>query len=363
MIRILQVVSSLKKNGTETFIMNLFRKIDRRKIMFDFLIFNDDKDGYYAEAASLGSRIYYITPRKEGFFKYHADLDKFFRLHARDYTAIHKHDMSLSSIAPLFYAKKYGIEKRIMHMHGSNCSGLHNKLFHKINKYRLPGIVTDVLGCSEVANHWGYSQTLLLNVSKIIANGIDLNKYEFNPEERERIRNLYNIKESDLVLLHVGSLNEVKNHKFLIEIFSHLKNIKTSSKLFCIGTGKLLENLKNQAKTLGLKDHVIFLGHRDDVAAWMSASDILVFPSLHEGLPFVLIEAQSSHLPVVASSGVPLEAKVSDNYYCLDLKAGPKVWAEKIAILNKADRSKTSNPMIRKFDIETTVKQITEIYS
>ena len=151
MTRVLQVVAALKKNGTETFIMNIFRNIDRKNFMFDFLIFSDEKEGFYNEILELGGNIYHIPSRRDSWKEYHHQLDVFFSKHATKYDAVHMHGMSLTSLAPLYYAKKHGIKKRIFHIHASNCDGLHNKILHYLNQTRISHLATHFLGCSNQA--------------------------------------------------------------------------------------------------------------------------------------------------------------------------------------------------------------------
>ena len=163
MIKVLQITGQLARNGTETFIMNVFRNINRQKIMFDFLLFTQAiENGYYQEAESLGAKIYRLPERKSGVVKYWRALDRFFKEHAREYDAVHFNGNSFTSVTAVYYAKKYKIPIRIVHSHNSSTRGFHNKILHKLNKLFIHKIATDYLACSDRAAIWAYGNTVLV---------------------------------------------------------------------------------------------------------------------------------------------------------------------------------------------------------
>lgn len=362
MKRVLQVVSSLRKNGTETFIMNLFRNIDRSEVMFDFLVFNDDRSGFYEEIVSYGSRVFFLPPRRKDFFKYKKELISFFEKNASDYDAVHMHGMSLTTLLPLKLAKRYGIKKRIFHIHGSSCQGFHNKFLHGLNKMWINGLATDFLGCSQEALKWGFSHSKALIKSRVIPNGINLKKFKFDSRKRYDIRKELNI-EKETVIGHIGSFNPIKNHLFLLEIFKSYQRLNPNSVLILVGDGNLEFSIKQKINELALNDKVKILGRREDVENIYQAMDIFVFPSLHEGLGFVLIEAQANGLPALASTGVPPEVVLSDNVARYPLGKSADDWALKIAELVEIDRNQTTfNNRMEKFSIINTVKILNSIY-
>lgn len=361
MKRILHIVSHLKKNGTETFIMNIYRAINKSEFQFDFLTFSPNKEGYYQEIIELGGKVFFLPDRKQGFLNYHKELDTFFKKFSKIYDTIHFHVSSFSSVAPLFFAKKYGIPKRIVHVHSTNCTGLHNKILHRINRNRISTLGTDFLGCSNLACKWGYSTTPALKKSIVITNGIDLNTFYPDSASRDRIRKSLNIGDNPLIL-HVGTFNPIKNHKFLLESFSLLLNKMPGARLACVGDGKLLNEIKSLAISLGINDSVYFLGRRDDIPDLMRGADLFVLPSLYEGLGIVLIEAQACGLTSIASTGVPKETKINDSTSYISLKEGPGKWAEQM-ISMLSHREEALSPEIFKHSVQSTVNQILSIYS
>lgn len=362
MIKILQVVSSLKKNGTETFIMNAWHALDKKEITFDFLIFDNSKDGYYEEIVETESKVFILPSRKDGFFKYLSNLDNFFRTVSIEYEAIHFHCTSFTTIAPLYFAKKYGIKKRIAHIHGSNCRGFHNKVLHSINKQFIPFLSNIYLSCSSKASKWGYKTTRIFSKSEIIPNGINVEKFKFDYSKREKIREKLNLKSNAILLIHVGMLNPIKNHKFLIDIIKELKDQEINYKLICIGEGNQREYLENYAVSQRVSSLVSFLGHKNNIADFLSAADIFVFPSLHEGFGISLLEAQANGLPVLCSSGIPQEVNLSSNFNILDLKEGAKVWAKKISEIALQKNIREESPSIQDHSIATTINALRRIY-
>ncbi len=361
MIRILQIVSSLAMNGTETFIMNLFRNIDRSKVIFDFLVFSSGKEGFYDEIISLGGNVFFLPKRIDGIKNYHKALDTFFRQHAKDYDAVHYNVSSLTSVAPLTYALKHGIETRIVHCHNANCSGIHNKLFHRVNRFRINRLATNFLACSSAAAKWGYSFSGKIPETKVITNGITLSKFTFNKDIRIQYRKELGISDK-MVVLHIGTFNPIKNHSFLIDIFKEIKAIRQDAVLLSVGEGQLQQLTKAKAISLGIEKDVIFLGRRTDVANIMMASDVMIFPSLHEGLGIVVIEALAASLPCLVSTGVPQEVNVSNKIKFLPLSDGAREWAKQAISLASTNRDESVDDRLSAYSIENTVRQMEEIY-
>lgn len=362
MIYILHITKQLSRNGTETFIMNLFREAIKHNIFFDFLLLSNKKDGYYEEAIKLGAKIYHIPTRRTP-LKYYKALNSFFSKHSSKYRGVHFSGNSLSSIAPLIFAKKYLIPIRIYHSHNSSCHKLYNRIFHTINKFLLPIYATDGLACSQTALKWAYSHTSLEKRALIINNGIDLSMFKF----RQEIRNNMRIKlglNNKLVIGHIGRFVTEKNHKFIIEIFYELHKKNPNTYLLLIGAGELEHVIRYNIDLLGISDYVYFLGIRNDIPDLMMSMDLFLMPSLFEGLPFVLIEAQASGLPILASDIITHEVAVSPFCHFENLKKTAKTWADRIEELtiNQVDRFK-ANDYMKEYDSRMCMSKIFQIYN
>lgn len=361
MIKILQVLSSLSRNGTETFVMNVFRNLDRKKVMFDFLIYHHDPDGFEDEVKEMGGKVYFFTPRSRGLNKYRESLNQFFSEHGKEYVAVHYSSNSFTSILPLKIAKSYGIPVRISHSHNSNTTGLHNKIFHRFNRRRINKFATHYLACSEVAKEWGYRSTSVYSKSRIVKNGIDLKRFSYNPKEREEVRREFHIPQNAVVYGNTGNFRYQKNHVFLIDVFKTIVERRPDSLLMLVGDGELKPEIEEKVRENGIEDKVIFCGIRKDVDRILQAFDVYLFPSHFEGLPFALVEAQAAGLHVVTSTGVSNEVKLTDNILFLPLNK--EEWVEKALEVGAKERAsiKDSDP-IHEYDINVTAKYLIEIY-
>lgn len=359
MKKVLHITSSLKKNGTETFIMNVFRNIDRTKISFDFLVFSKDRDGFYEEAISLGAEVFYVPTRRNGLFLYYKSLNEFYRKNAYKYSAVHFSACSLTTILPIILAWKYKIPIRIVHAHNSGWSGLHNYILHFINKRIVPYFVTDKLACSTYAGKWFFGNKDFL----IVKNGIEINKYSYNAEIRKKYREDFKFDDS-FVIGHVGRFESEKNHMFMLNVFKELLNSCKNSKLVLVGTGSLFESVKKHSEILGISDKVVFTGQRNDVSCLLQAFDCFFMPSLYEGLPFVLVEAQCAGLPVVASDTISKESKLTEKFVLLDLNASKRIWVDNILKFTVNSRETNDKDIISKgYSITETIKIILSIYN
>lgn len=361
MRRILHITSSLDRNGTETFIMNVYRHIDRNRIQFDFLLFTQSTEGYYQEAEELGARIYRIPPRRNGFFSYCKNLYVFFKHNAVNYAGIHFCACSLTTILPVVYAMCFGIPIRIIHSHNTSWEGIHNYILHKINRLIIPFVATDFWACSKGAERWFYLP-FVRKRSVVIKNGIDIKKFSYKTLVRNEVRKELGLV-NEFVIGHVGRFSAVKNHAFLLELMQNILRYIPDAKLVLVGEGELKDHIEEQAKAMKIDEHILFLGLRSDVYNLLQAFDCFILPSLFEGLPFVLLEAQCSGLKVLTSDVVSTEARVTDNIYFLNLSGNMSEWIELIKSFIKYPRKDESSIIEKKgYSIEKVVEYISSVY-
>ena len=361
MHKVLFITSSLDRNGTETFIINVFRCIDREKYMFDFLLFTESINGYYNEVQKYGSKIYRLPARKDGLFKYKKKIKEFFELHSKEYTVIHWCGCSLTSILPIYYAYIFDIPIRIIHAHSSNVKGLHNRVLHCVNKMIISKIGTHFLACSQLAANFFFRGTRCYGKYLIIKNGINLDKFQYNVLIRNKFRKELGLVDK-FVIGHVGQFTKVKNHLFIIDIFVELLKREPSSVLLLLGVGEDLEIIKQKVIGLHLQDNVHFLGLREDVNRLLQTMDCFLFPSFYEGLPFALVEAQAAGLPAYTSTNVSREVNLTGNVHFFDLQNTAEEWAKKI-LLNKHIRNNVNDLIVRKgYSIRETVNKLINIY-
>lgn len=361
--RILQIVRELNMGGIQTFLMNVYRNIDRDKIQFDFLVDDLPKGFFEDEILSLGGKIYRVTPRKKSIRQNKKDLDEFFKKH-KEYQCVHFHCSNLSYIQPLVSAQKNKIPIRIMHSHSTNLpNSVVHKMLHIIHKRKLKSIVTDFLACSDLAGKWLYGRGVEPEKISLVRNGIKADDFLYNEEIRNEYRKKFEV-ENKVVFGNIGRFCEAKNHMFLLETFNLLKSKIPNAVLFLVGDGELHEQVFNKIDELNLKEVVFTLGARSDVSSILQALDYIIMPSKWEGFPVSLLEEQAAGLTCYVSDSVTRQAKINSNVYYLSLQDGCKKWSEKI-YTTYSDQSRITNVKAIKeqgYDISNTINMLEEIY-
>lgn len=360
MIRVLFISDYLNVAGTETFMMNVIRA-SGSDIKYDFLLNKESHNSYVDEANQRGCQIFVMPSRRKAPLKYLTKLYTFFKEHASYYDAVHWCGGVAADISGLIMAWLLGIPVRIVHAHNSSCTGLHVRILHNINKYLLPFICTDYMACSSLASKFFFGD----KDATIINNGIDLERYKYNQDIRCDYRNQFQISEDEFVIGHVGRFTEVKNQSFLVDILDRLISKEINVKLLLIGKGELLDLVQQKVNNLGLANRVVFLGERNDINNCMQAMDCFVMPSLYEGLPFVLVEAQAAGLPCVISSSINSDAILTPHVVQEDIENGVESWCSSIIRLTRDyKRQDTSNYLIEKgFSMFETARYLRTIYS
>lgn len=367
-IKVLYFVDRLLIGGIQTFILNNIKYIDRNKIEIDFLIL-DDGNTYDTEndLKKQGYNIYKLKNvwirKPTDYFKYFKKIDKFFKEH-HDYKVVHLHSSS-KNFYVLKSAKKYGIPVRIAHSHniGFQAKSKLQIMIGNLCKPLLKKYATDYFACSEIAGEWLFGKKeVQKNNVKVIQNAVDLKKFKFNEDTRNKIRKELGI-EDKLVIGHVGRFTTQKNHNFLIDIFNEIHKKNSNSVLMLVGTGEKEAEIHEKVKKLGLEESVLFIGFKNNVNEYMWAMDLFVFPSLFEGLGLVLIEAQATGMKCFTSKDVvPEEAKVSSLLQYISLNDSAKLWADEI-LKNKVVRNNKYKDIKEKgYDICDTGKELEEFY-
>lgn len=346
--------------GLTTVMMNYYRAIDKSKYKIDFASTNKELDETLkVEINANESKYFWLGDRKRNLCKYIREL--YFVLKNGEYQVIHVNANSATAAIELFIAKMVGVQIRIDHNHTSICN---HKILHKILYPLLNLSYTDAVACSEKAGKWIFKNKRYT----VLNNGIDTNKFRFNVEKRLNIRNLFGISEDTVVLGHVGKIYKPKNHDFLLHVFADYLKCNDSSVLLLVGDGELASEIKSLAKRLKIEEHVIFAGMQMDIAAYLSAMDIFIFPSLWEGLPLSLIEAQASGLNCIASENIDISANVTNRVKMLPINNGTTEWVNAINGSKKLDRDKSSEEQIQLlikggFDSVTNVEKLEGLYT
>lgn len=358
-IRVLHILQRMEAGGTQALLMNIYRKIDRIKVQFDFLVVYKEKQFYDDEIEQLGGHVYKLSFREDlNILKLNRDLKVFFQNH-KEYRVVHCHAYTIGYFC-ISAAKKAGIPVRIAHSH--NNETVHDyKYIPKLMMQRIfAGTATDLFACSEEAGKYLFKDRPF----KVLNNAIDSSKFVATETVRGEIRKELGL-EDKFVVGHVGRLHPQKNHTFLLDVFSEIKKKKPDGLLILVGTGPLEQEIRDKVKILGLDKDVLFLGNRKDMNRIYQAMDVFVFPSLFEGLGIVAVEAQAAGIPIVCSEGLPPETEITSLYKRLNLSDGTIKWADAAidASNNPIRHTNTQKYVIdARFDMSTTAGMMQNYY-
>ena len=363
-IRVLHVIGIMNRGGAETMIMNLYRHIDRSKVQFDFVENSSEPAVFDEEILSLGGRIF-RCPHYNGknHFTYVKWWNDFFKAHPKEYPIVHGHLGSTASIY-LSVAKKYGAYA-IAHSHSSGTDhSLHANLY-QIMSYNTRNVADYFFACSEAAGKERFgSKVVSGDHYAVLNNAIDVNRFSYNPSVRNAVRDELGIGQIQLVVGHIGRYTKEKNHEFILKIFSELKKMDSNARLLMVGDGTLRTHIMQMAEQASLSSDVIFTGVRSDVERLVQAMDVFVLPSLYEGLPVTMVEAQTAGLPCIISDKVPPECILTEGLVdIMTLSASPEAWAEKILAKRAIPRTdRRAEIAAHGFDITTEAVKLQEFY-
>lgn len=364
-IRVLQVLHILDRGGAEAMVMNLYRRIDRTRVQFDFLVHTTHCGLYEDEIESLGGRIFRVQPFKGyNIFSYYQECLHFFNAHP-EIKVVHGH---LGSCAAYYLkaAKKYGIFT-IAHSHSAGTIRDFYDLSYKIFSYPIRWIADQLFGCSTEAGETRYGKRFV-GSSKYqnFNNAVDSARFRFNANARRIFRDEFAIADDTLLIGTVGRVTLQKNPLRIYSIFKAI--IKNEPNAICIwvGTGEMEGQIKQLIAADSLGDKIIMTGVRSDIHAVMSALDCMVFPSLWEGLPVSVIESQMANLPCVISTNISRETQISSLLSWHNLTESDKEWANDAITLAKRHVESRDlyefSPETSGYDINHTAEMLTNFY-
>lgn len=352
-MKIVEVVGSLNIGGIETLLVNICKNVDLKNNEIIFITYYDMHFDYEDTLKELGVKIYKI-PNYNNMNSINQIKSIYKILKKERPSVVHAHTY-FNSLMAMIAAVLAKVKVRVVHAHTAFIKK--EKLAYKIVRLLFSILCTKKLACSKEAG-----KVLFGNKFEIISNGIDFNKFYYNENLRKKYRRDFNIKDNEIVIGHVGRIDTPKNHKFLLDIFNEILKTNNNYKLMLVGEGPLLDEIKTKAKELNIEDKIIFTLNRSDVSSLINAFDIVVFPSIYEGLPISLVEAQVNGLNILVSNNVSLEIKLSSSIHFYSLEEGTIKWADKIIKMDK-NRIDTKEDMLKSgYDIKMVVAKLMEIY-
>ena len=353
--------------------MHVLRHIDRNKFHMDFLVQTTHPAPFDDEIKKLGSKVI-ICPGFPNPWKTAKNFNHVLRKHG-PYDVVHSHIHNFSGFI-LKLAYQAGVPIRIAHSHIDLSAlkvnaGLYRRMYLRLTEFWINKYSTSGLACSKQAASDLFGFTLTKDIRwKVFHCSIDLSFFKNTINSRITVRQQLGIPDDAFVVGHVGSFSPHKNHKFLVDIFSRILNFEPRGYLLLVGDGSLKPIIEQQVSIKGLSDRVIFAGLRADVPRLMCrAMDVFLFPSLFEGLPVVLLEAQSSGLPCVISNVISEEVDVVKSLIRkVALSKSPSVWAEEVLAMRDVMRAVTKLEALTifeqsSFNIMNNIRELERFYT
>lgn len=370
-MRILHVVGRMDRAGAETMLMNYYNAIDRNRYQFDFLVFTDDRCDYDDEIEALGGRIVSIS--SSNWISRTFSMIRIFS--GGDWICVHSHT-NLSNMFSLFAACISRVPIRVSHAHVTEYLGnsFLKRTYHRIARAFIQKFATHKAACGKLA------ADLLYNAEDaviIIPNAIQSDRFILDRGEvGQRVRRELGISAKVRVVLQVGRLDVVKNQMFTLEIAKKMRGIGEEFLILFVGRGALEETLRSEIEANDLGNFVKLLGVRSDVSELLQAADFFILPSLVEGFPVVLVEAQAAGTSCLVSDHVSSEVDLGlHSIKFLSIPTGvisdtceiyAATWADALAERNK--RSVSSEARRRSvldaqgYSVTSAAERLTKIY-
>lgn len=345
--RLLCIVSSLDMGGAETFLMKINRSLPSSYRM-DFIV-STNEGVYEEEVKKLGGRIFRIPLRTSSPIKSYKALKKIVSDHHYDYV-LKLCDTPIGYFDLLACKKGGATHLCVRSCNASSQDSFLRKTINNILRKPFNRIATTKIAPSSLAGEYTFGKNEDFH---LLHNGLALEQYRFNKEERERVRKEWNI-ENTFVIGHIGRFSHQKNHDYLLDIFEEVRKEK-NARLMLIGEGELLYDIKERAQHY--KDEVIFCGLKKNIPSLLSAMDLFVFPSFYEGMPNTVIEAQANGLPCLISDTITKEVLLTDLIEMVSIEESPSLWKNKIKMNRERERTHYVEELKEKgYDIEDVVK-------
>jgi len=367
-IKVLQINSGSREfGGVSSILFSIFEKIDKNQISFDFLTpefstYNLRSD----QIKEMGGKIFdfKITEKKfSKLFKTMFKVRKF--LNENNYNVVHIN--SGSFIFNLFVSAGVKFSrsnvKIIVHSHNSLEDKITLKnLAIKLLKPLLIGVSDYQIACSLKAAKSMYPKCYLKNVD-IFFNAVDLNRFQFNLELRNKIRNELGISDNKVLIGNIGRLSYQKNQIFLLRIFKSVLEKNSDFRLVIIGKGPDKDKISNYIFENGLQDYVYIIDETNNINAYYSAFDVFVLPSKYEGLPLVGVEAQATGLRLIVSDAVTEEVNITNRVQFINLDDDNKwissILNTKISNMRFSNRNELKNSG---YMLDDVVKKYEKLY-
>lgn len=356
MKRILCIVSSLDAGGAETFLMKLYRILPPDEYQFDFIV-SVTEGCYTQEVLDRGGHIYQIPMRTKSPMGALCGIQKIVK--ENKYDTVLKLAENALAVLDLIAAKLGGAKTlTVRSCNAPTGMSLASRSIHAVLRPLLNAVSNVKIAPSELAAEFMFGKRTAGKQTHLLHNGVDRKVFRYDAEGRTKIRREFSL-DGKLVVGHIGRFHKQKNHRFLLEVFSRIKALREDAVLLLVGVGDLEEEIRSQVRCLGLEDSVIFAGLRFDVPQLLSAMDVFVFPSFHEGMPNTVIEAQATGLPCIIADTITREANITGLVQYLPLERSPEEWAQRALSAVTPERVDTAQAFLDQgYDIEGVAREL-----
>ena len=359
---IAHVAGGLTTGGVEAVIYNYFSHMPLEEYELHYLTYTDPNEVEKKRFEDLGFIVHTLPRKKEHFWKAFWAVYRIFKEY--HVNIVHSH-MTLMSFMTSFIGILTGVKVRVAHSHLAQYPTGIKKYVYAVFKVLSRITSTDWFACGiEAANYLYGEKNVKAGKVTILNNAIDLSRFKVQEEVRVQIREKYGLQDAYCVG-HVGRYTEQKNHSFLIDIFEEIARERADARLLLVGEGPLMEQVNEKIAAKNLNDKVIIAGSCTNMHEMYQAMDVMVFPSLYEGLSVALLEAQAMGLEIYVSDTVTPELNLTEGIHYLSLAQSPKEWSSAVlknAVVGQFHDNK--NVLAEKnYDILREAKKLDDFYS
>ena len=356
--KILILAAKLHIGGAEKVARDIALYAPEGKYEFHYIVFGDEVGAYETQVIEKGAKVFHWSQPSENYLKFFRNLLSLMK--KERYHVVHAHNMFNCGFTMLAGAMA-DIPVRISHSHSALVShpSLAKRVYEKIMQFLILRCSTDLVACGVAAGKRLFGDR---DDVQLILNGIDMAQFAYNTQKRDTIRRELQL-EDRFVLGHAGHLAGVKNQAFLLDLMPHILEKRPDAMLLLLGEGDDRPMLEQKIRDMKLNDSVIMTGNVTNVADYLSAMDVFVFPSLYEGLPLSILEVQANGLPCVISDGVPQDVFLTELIHPLSLKDPKEQWVAEILNARRTNCDAYNEMLTQsEYTVATAMEKVYRLY-
>lgn len=359
--KVLVIAASLRIGGAEKVARDIALYAEPERFNFHYVVFGDETGAYESQLREKGCTIFHLAEPSDSYPQFLKALWKLLKTH--QYDIVHAHNMFNCGWTMLLAAFA-GVPIRVTHSHSAldNGNGMLKRGYEAVMRCLILNCSTDLVGCGVKAGQRLFGEKAWTKRGNLILNGVDIGAFAFDEQRRSVIRTAMGL-DKRFVMGHAGHLAEVKNQAFLLDLMPEMLKRRPDAALLLLGEGTDRPMLEQKIRDMGLENHVFMTGNVTNVADYLSAMDVFVFPSLFEGTPLSILEVQANGLPCVISDCVPKDVFLTDLIHPLSLQEPKNTWVDMILNQRRTDAPGYNEQLLGSdYAVETAMEKIYRIY-